>query len=260
MFFICFCLSFRLTVYGGNNISRVYDRYDVLTEEEEDKLDHELQEIYDTYGFEAVILTSEDIREDERTYAAEFMQLNEIGYGETKNGMCIFNQPGCRNITVVFRGDAQYTFDTDIQDILLDDCTEYLKQGDYYRAYDAVLQDMKGGLRRWSEGKSVRPMDISKEGILGFALKAFLFSLVVMAVPVLIMTLYQRGKMKTFVQQSNADAYMQKDGVHVDAQKDIYIRTMRTRTEKPSNDSSSGGGSGSFTSGGESFSGSSRNY
>lgn len=119
---------------------------------------------------------------------------------------------------------------------------------------------MKGGLRRWSEGKSVRPMDISKEGILGFALKAFLFSLVVMAVPVLIMTLYQRGKMKTFVQQSNADAYMQKDGVHVDAQKDIYIRTMRTRTEKPSNDSSSGGGSGSFTSGGESFSGSSRNY
>lgn len=260
IFCVSFCLLLCLPVYGGSAASRVYDLYDVLSEDEEEKLNQELQAMYDSYGFEAVILTSEDILEDERMYAAEFMQENGIGYGEEKDGMCLFNQPGCRNITVVFRGDAQHTFDTDIQDMLLDDCTKYLKQGDYYGAYNAVLQDMKGGLKRWAQGKSVRPMDISGESIPGFAVKAFLFSLAVMAVPVLLMTLYQRGKMKTFVQQSNADAYMQRDGVHLNARQDTYIRTMRTRTAKPSDDSHSGGGSGSFTSGGESFSGSSRNY
>lgn len=241
--------------------SRVYDYYDVLSVQEEAELNQELEEIYETYGFEAVILVSEDVDQDERMYAAEFMQDNHIGYGRENNGMCLFHQPDKRNIAVVFRGEAQEAFDTDIQDILLDDCTKYLKKDDPFGAYKVTISDLKGGLKRWSQGKSVRPMDVGG-GILGFALIAFLFSVVVTAIPVLFMTLYQKGKMKTIRPQSNADAYIEKNGVHLDVERDLFVRTMTTRAALPKDDDhhSSGGSSGSFSSQGESFSGSSRSY
>lgn len=259
--FLMAFLPVNISAASGAGTDRVYDDYHVLSEEEEVALNQELEEIYDTCGFEAVILTSEDVQEEERMYAAKFMQEHEIGYGENKDGMCLFHQPGKRNIAIVFRGEAQEAFDTGIQDILLDDCTEYLKEDDPYGAYQVVLKDLKGGLLRWSSGKSVRPMDVGG-GIIGFALAAFFISLTVSAVPVFFMVMYQKGKMKTIRQKPDADDYIEKDSISLDVERDIYVRTVTTRTQLPKDDDhySSGGSSGSFTSGGESFSGSSRSY
>lgn len=259
LFVFSMCLPENVSASDGD--IRVYDNYDVLTDEEEAALDEELADIYEEYGFEGVILTSEDVYEDERMYAAEFMQENDFGYGDAKDGMCIFHQPDRRLITIVFRGDAQYAFDTRIQGILLDDCTEYLKKDDPYSAYQAVLDDMKKGLPRWTAGKSVRRMDL-KGGLLWYILKWFGISFLIMAVPTLIMTLYQKGKMKSVVPQSNADDYILPNSLHLDVERDIFVHTHRTRTKKPEpkDSNSGGGGSGSFTSGGESFSGSSRSY
>lgn len=254
-------LPVQVRAAGSMGASWVYDNYDILTAEEEAELNAELEEISDTYGFEAVILTSEDVAGDERQYAAKFMQENEIGYGEDHDGMILFHQPDRRNIAVVFRGEAQYAFDERIQDILLDDCTEYLKEDDPYGAYQVTIKDLKGGLARWSKGKSVRPMDVSG-GLLSYTVMWFLISVAAAAIPVFIMTLYQKGKMKTIVQQSNADAYIQKNGVRLDVERDIFVRTNTIRTKLPEPDDShhSGGSSGGFSSGGEHFSGSSRNY
>lgn len=245
---------------GYREASWVYDTYDILTDEEEADLNQELEEIYNTYGFDAVILTSRDVAEDERRYAAEYMQKNNIGYGENRDGMILFHQPSRRNIAVVFRGEAQNAFDTRIQDILLDDCTEYLREDDPYGAYKVTIRDLRGGLERWAQGKSVRPMDVGG-GIAGFTLRWFLIFVVAAAVPVFIMTVWQKGKMKTVVPQSNADAYIPKNGVLLEVERDIFLRTNTIRTPLPKKDDSGpSGGSGSFQSGGESFSGSSRNY
>lgn len=241
----------------------IYDYYGVLTDEEEADLNKELEEISRTYGFEAVLLTSEDVAEDERMYAAKFMQKNEIGYGENHEGMILFHQPDRRNIAVVFRGDAQEAFDTRIQDLLLDDCTKYLKENDPYGAYKVVINDLKGGLARWAEGKAVRPMDVeSEKGIVSYTIMWFLISLAAGAIPVFCMTMYQKGKMKTVVQQSNADAYIQKNGIRLDVERDVFVRrnTVRTKLPEPEDSHHSGGSSGGFSSGGEHFSGSSRNY
>lgn len=246
-----------------NENSRVFDQYGVLTDEEKTDLNKDLEEIFQAYGFEAVILISEDVAEDERMYAAKFMQKNEIGYGESHEGMILFHQPNRRNITVVFRGEAQEAFDTRIQDILLDDCTKYLKEDDPYGAYKVTIKDLKGGLVRWAEGKSVRPMDVESEsGIVSYTLIWFLISLAVTAIPVFCMTMYQKGKMKTVVQQLNADAYIQRNGVRMDVERDVFVRrnTVRTKLPEPENSYHSGGSSGGFSSGGEHFSGSSRNY
>ncbi|MDO4340125.1 MAG: TPM domain-containing protein [Eubacteriales bacterium] len=240
---------------------RVFDEYGLLDETQEAELNEELAEIRDTYQFDAVIVITEDISGDERQAAARFMQEYGIGYGEEKNGMCIYHQPGKRNIAVVFRGEAQYAFDTKIQDMLLDDCTEKLKADDPMGAYQITLRDLKNGLERFAQGKKVRPMDVSGDGIVGFALIWLLISLAVTAVPVLLMVLYQKSRMKTAVAQRNADFYIPSDGFRLDMERDIYVRTATTRRKiEKSDNSGPGGSSGSFSSGGESFSGSSRNY
>ena len=76
---------------GTEEISWVFDDYGLLDEAEQAQLDQELGDIYEEYGYDAVLLISPDIGEDQdyRKYAAEFMQENDIGYGDTYEGMCI---------------------------------------------------------------------------------------------------------------------------------------------------------------------------
>lgn len=100
------------TSSDDGEMSWVFDDCGILTDEQAAEINDELATIYETYGYDAVLFISQDIDEDEdnRQYAAEFMQDNEIGYGDTHEGMCIFHQPNARNITIVFRGDTQDDF------------------------------------------------------------------------------------------------------------------------------------------------------
>lgn len=60
---------------GTEEISWVFDDYGLLDETEQAQLDQELGDIYEEYGYDAVLLISSDIGEDQdyRKYAAEFM-------------------------------------------------------------------------------------------------------------------------------------------------------------------------------------------
>lgn len=243
-------------------ITWVFDEYGLLDETEQNELDQELGDIYDEYGYDAVLLISPDIGEDEdyRQYAAEFMQDNDIGYGDTHEGMCIFHQPDARNITIVFRGDTQNDFSEDIQQEMLDKCKVKLKADDPVGGYQSLIGDLRSGLDRLSEGKSIRPMDLSERS----AGMQFLIDLVlcflIMAVPTGLMTWLQLRKMKTRVQQANASAYVAEGGLELREKRDLFLYSTVSRSAKPKDDDKNDGSSGSFSSGGESFSGSSSDY
>lgn len=240
----------------------VYDFYGLLDREEEAELDGILQELREKYQFDGAILISEDVWEDDRRYAAEFMQEYEIGYGSERNGMCLFHQPDSRSITVVFRGMAQETFDPEVQDVILDDCIEYLREDDFCGAYRKVLDDLEKGLKRFSMGKSIRPMDLGGPGMGMFLLYSLAGSFLVMALPTFGIVWFQKSRMHTLVPQPNADFYAPEDGVDLDRERDLYVRTATTRTkiDRQPSGGGNGGGGGTFHAGGESFSGSSRNY
>lgn len=146
----------------GGEFTWVYDAYGLLSDEQYTELEDELAEIYDEYKYDVVLAISPDIGEehDYRKYVATFMQTNEIGYGDTHEGMCIFHQPDARNITIVFRGETQDDFTESIQEEMLDKCKERLKADDPFGGYQSLIRDLKSGLSRISEGKKIRPMDI----------------------------------------------------------------------------------------------------
>ena len=236
----------------------VNDSYGMLEESQEEELEAELQRISETYAFEGVLVISEDIPMDERKYADSYMQENEIGYGEEMNGMCILHQPDKRNITIVFRGPYQEKFTSEIQDAMLDCAVERLTEDDMYGAYAILLEKTENSLKRLEAGKKIRLMDVEEKGLVGFAVICLGISFLVSAFIVLVMTLVQNSRMKTKIGQNHADWYVPEDGVDFKQHRDIYLRTNTVKTKIEKNSSSKS--SGSFHSGGESFSGSSRDY
>lgn len=256
------CLMFPCAVWADGN-GRVYDNYEALTQDQEQALNEEIRQIYDSCEVDvAVLITADSGYSDKRVYAAEYMQENEIGAGASNNGVILLHHPDTREIWIVFRGDIQYEYDTDIQDIILEDCKTYLRQDAFYDAYETVVRELANSLPRAVSGESVRKMDLTGEGILssipGFAGISFL----VTAIPVLFLSLFQKGKMKSAVPQANANVYVPVNGFKLRQKQDRFLRTVTTRTRKPKDHSSGGGGGGGghFSSGGESFSGSGGKY
>ncbi len=260
-FVMLFVTGIRVDAHGDYSC-RVIDACDLLTQQQEEELNEKLEEIYSAYNADGVILILDFVDADEREAAALFMQEYDVG-GTDNNAMCLLHQAEARNVSLVFRGELQYDFDEKIQDLMLDDCVEELSEDNYFEAYKAIITDYEKGLERVAAGKKIRPMDM--EGAGGFAaflLKAFLISLAAAAVPVLCMTLFQRSRMKTSVPQTNADFYTEPGGLEMDVSRDIYLHTATTRIHinRDRNTHGGGGRGGSFSAGGESFSGSSRKY
>lgn len=247
------------TSSDDGEMSWVFDDCGILTDEQAAEINDELATIYETYGYDAVLFISRDIDEDEdnRQYAAEFMQDNEIGYGDTHEGMCIFHQPNARNITIVFRGDTQDDFSERIQEDMLDKCKTYLKVDDPYGGYQSLISDLTAGLDRIAEGKKIRPLDLEGGSVASYLFADILMAFVIMAIPTALLTWYQVRKMKTRVQQANAGMYTAEGGLELSEQHDIFLYETVSQTAKVKNDDSD---SGSFFSGGESFSGSSSDY
>ena len=243
----------------GGEFTWVYDAYGLLSDEQYTELEDELAEIYDEYKYDVVLAISPDIGEehDYRQYAATFMQTNEIGYGDTHEGMCIFHQPNARNITIVFRGDTQDDFSERIQEDMLDKCKTYLKADDPYGGYQSLISDLTAGLDRIAEGKKIRPLDLEGGSVASYLFADILMAFVIMAIPTALLTWHQVRKMKTRVQQANAGMYTAEGGLELSEQHDIFLYETVSQTAKVKNDDSD---SGSFSSGGESFSGSSSDY
>ena len=171
--------------------------------------------------------------------------------------MCNFHQPGVRNITIVFRGDTQNEFSTRIQDEMLDKCKTYLKDDDPFGGYQSLIHDLEAGLDRISEGENIRLMDLSDEAVGGRFVKDLLMAFVIMIIPTGVLTWYQVRKMKTRVQQPDASEYTTDSGLELSEKHDIFLYETVSQTAKVKNDNND---SGSFSSGGESFSGSSSDY
>ena len=173
--------------------------------------------------------------------------------------MCIFHQPDARNITIVFRGDTQDDFPSNVQEEMLDKCKKYLKADDPVNGYQSLITDLRTGLDRICEGKKVRPMDIREGSFAGTFAVDLLLCFLVMAIPTGFMTWMQMRKMKTRVQQANANAYTAQSGLDLSEKRDIFLYSTVSQTAKPK-DNDNNNDSGSFSSGGESFSGSSSDY
>ena len=140
---------------------------------------------------------------------------------------------------------------------MLDKCKTYLKADDPFGGYQSLVSDLNAGLERLAEGKKIRLMDIEEGSALSRFFTDLLMAFVIMIIPTGVLTWYQVRKMKTRVQQPDASEYTTDSGLELSEKHDIFLYETVSQTAKVKDDNND---SGSFSSGGESFSGSSSDY
>ncbi len=216
--------------------SRVVDEADVLTPEEEQKLDDYIAGIREKYHFDVLILTMNSIGDRQGDYyAADYFDNNGYGEGPNHDGVCFFYVPqGDRNENTVFfvkTGSGERIFDPDTDDEIADQIRPYMRQKNYGGAFATYVLQVERRLEASvpvNRANRMLPIFL----IVGLAIGAAVaFSF--------------KAQMKTVRRKSGAANYIRDGSFRLTRQQDIYLYTTTTRRRIETDNRGSGGGGGS---------------
>lgn len=122
---------------------RVVDDADILTDEEEARIEQRIREVAPKYNTDIVIFTDVSTHGlERRVYAADFYDFGGYGYGDDHDGFCLFicMDPNSRGGWCCVTGDRSRDLYTEENANRLDDVLyPYLKRGEYFDGiYDWV--------------------------------------------------------------------------------------------------------------------------
>lgn len=142
-------LLVSLSVYAeslGSMSQRVFDDYDLLTDEEEARLEEAIAYLRSETGMDYVILTTDANTNGYSTqdFADDFYDTNGFG----ANGILYIFDMAQRNYNISTAGDMIPYFTDSRVESLLDGAYDYVKSGDYYGALAAMLKYTENYLKQ----------------------------------------------------------------------------------------------------------------
>lgn len=112
---------------------RVIDEADILTNEEERKLNKKLDDINANYDYDVVVVTAEDL---ERYTATEFADDCYDYNGFSENGILFLVSIEDRDWAISTAGEAVNAFSDYDQKVIFDSMKGYLGEDEWYKAFD----------------------------------------------------------------------------------------------------------------------------
>ncbi|MBE6030606.1 MAG: TPM domain-containing protein [Clostridiales bacterium] len=235
--------------------SNVTDYADLLTDSEQQILENKAQEIADTYGVGAYIVTVNDYRDytDGSIYdASDFFYLeNELGEGNDGDGIMLLLSMTDRDYNLIAYGDyAQYVFNDGgmyyLEDFFLDD----FRNDDWYEGFYDYLTWCDNYIVQAENGEaysydfvpagSAGDTDYEEEsGDIMTSIAIILFLPLIVA-GIYIFTLVR--KMKSVEAAFEASEYMT-GRINLIEEHDIFTHQTKTRRKIEKESSSSSGGS-----------------
>lgn len=227
-------------------LPRLVDDADILTSEEEWKLEEKLNEISEKYQCDVAVVTTEDT--DGRSvveYADDFYDYNGYGMGEGDDGILLLLDMDDREWAISTYGYGSTAFTDKGQKYISDKFLPYLKEGDYAEAF-MVYADLCGDFLEQAEtGEAFDSGNMPKEPI---SLLWIPGSLLIGMIFAFVITGFMRLQMKSVRKQTQAFAYIKPDSLKITKSRDSYLYSQTSRTPKPKDNGSSGGGSSMHTS------------
>ena len=218
----------------GEN-SRVVDEADVLTAEEEQRLEEYISGIREKYQFDVLILTMYSIGDRQGDYyAADYYDHNGYGEGKNHDGVCFFYVPqGDKNENTVFfvkTGSGERIFNADVDDEIANQIRPYFRQKNYGGAIAKYVLEVESYLEAYKPmNRATRLLPIFLVvGLAIGAIVAFVF----------------KGQMRTVRRKSGASSYIRDGSFNLSRVQDIYLYTTTTR-RRIQTDNNRGGGGGS---------------
>lgn len=272
---LIFALCFTAFAVPSSSGQRVNDLADLLTDYEEIMLTTEINQILFEYDYEVHILTVDSTDGDDiSTFADDYYDQNDIGYGDGHDGMVFVISMDTREYWTSTTGVGIDIFNDAVIDYLGNRIVYYLKNGNYYDAFNTYLEEVEQYLYEYENGITGDDYDeyysnfnydnsISTEPTVTDYIKREIILVVVAFIIALIVVTSMKKKMNTAVKQTRAGNYLKKDSFKITQGKEVFLYDTVSKVRKPDDDDnsrSSGGFSSSRPSGGGGFSGGSSTH
>ena len=229
--------------------TRIFDKADLFSDDEEKKLDKELRKVIKSEKTDIAIVTTADAEGKEaKKYAEDFYTEHGFGYDKEKGtGILLLidmdtSLTGKRKIWISGCGDAKKYITNDIATKISNDkMKENCSKGKYYLASSVFLDEAKYYMNR------TVPMP-----------RAMTSSVILLVVSLAVTAVIIFFKVKNFGMKvtTSAATYLNGNAVKTNSRRDNYLgTTVTTRVIERNNDSGSSGSSGSSGGGGSDFSG-----
>lgn len=230
-----------------DEVEKVYDFGDLLTDEEETNLYNEIQSFVEQTNYDlAVVTINENPKQDAMNYADDFYDYNEFGKGTTRDGLLLLIDMDTRELYISTTGNAIKMYsDARINDIL-DTGYDYITNQQYYNTF---LSMIKKSVDFYSmgfpeENKNIEIDEIGRPIIIKYINYRLIAGISVFITLIVTIIFYNISKLKLKV--GSTISYLKSSNISL--RKDKLINSIVTHHVR--NTDSSGGGS---HSGGSSF-------
>ena len=250
--FICAVIAILLMICPASASSydkdaRLSDMAGLLTQRQSDDLKSRINNIYDTYQFDVVIVTENSLNgQTPQAYADDYYDYNGFGYGENHGGVLFLVSMEDRDWHVSTTGKGISVITDARIDEIRNRVVPYLRNGDYYGAFTEFINLTEVFLQN--------PVTAGESGKASSILTVWVAALIIALVAVLFM----KAQLNTARPKPLANDYVVKGSFYLSHKRDFFINTHTTRTPRPkdtesgstthqgSSGTSHGGGGGKF--------------
>lgn len=231
-----------VTAKAADDMIRIADWAELLSESEEAELSDRLDEISERQKFDIVIVTLDSLEgADIVAYADDFFDYNGYGFGEGKDGILFLISMEERDWCISTSGYGITAFTDAGQEYLSEKFLPYLSDGAYADAFQTFAEWCDDYI---TQARAGTPYDVDNIPVEPFSpLGALIIAVVVGFVVSFIVTGIMRLSLHSVFSESAADSYMKKDSLRLTKNYDLFLYKNVTRTEKPKETSTSTSGS-----------------
>lgn len=243
------------------DLPRVVDEAELLTDREEKALSGTIHDLINRYQMDVVILTVDSLGyKSAQDHADDYYDGNGYGVGSDYSGVLLLISMEDRDWWISTCGDAIYAITDYGIESLFSEMSGYLSVNMFYEAFDAYLNALPEYFEAYTEGDPIDGYIGSYDGpgsyspgtaedvvyygdgessFVGRFLVSFLIGLAAALITVLVM----RGSMNTKRAQHSAAAYLKQGSYHLRVHRDLFLYSNVTKTPRPKDTGSRGGGS-----------------
>lgn len=218
---------------------KVADMADLLTEDDEEKLQERLADLSERYQCDVVAATTDSFEgKDRQTYTDDYYYESGYGYGSDLDGIILMVNLNAREFHYATRGAAIQIFNDRILEKIDEQVTPYLSSGEYADAFMKYADLAEKYLRLAAEGKSEDELSTGMQ---------LLIAVIAGAVAAGIVLLVLFGQLKTVRPKGYAKEYVRAGSFRVTGARDLYLYRTVSKQRIEKND---GGGSTTHSSAG----------
>ncbi|MDR1537035.1 MAG: TPM domain-containing protein [Clostridiales bacterium] len=255
-FFILVFLAGSTSFYqamGSDAYEYVADKADLLLDYEISELNEQISAIIQAHGFDVAIVAIETTDGKSITaYTDDYFDQYGLGLGPDRDGLIFLISMAQRQWHITTHGKCTAIFGGSAIDAIGSSLTPYLSSGDYYSAFETLLEridsyafsqpsSFSGGYIEYDESSEERYVGILAVILISLGIALFtVFSM--------------KRQMNTARRQRAAGNFVREGSFNLTRQSDMFVHTHTTRTRK-AEAPPSGGGATHTSSGGSRFGG-----